>query len=643
MATVASDPSLAVFLIGAGTLPHDARSQVLSFKFSGDPMRRVHSMPFGAEITSDGIRFALWAPTAREVSLMLDGAERPLTADRDGWYRHVSQEARAGSRYGYKIDGDRVVPDPASRFQSDDVHDLSLVVDPQSYEWSNASWTGRPWEETVLYEVHVGTATPEGTYAGLMSKLDGLRELGITAIELMPIGEFPGRRNWGYDGVLPYAPDAAYGRPEDLKRLVERAHELGLMVFLDVVYNHFGPSGNYLHAYAKTFFTERHPTPWGAGINVDGEGSRMVRDFFFHNALYWLEEYHLDGLRFDAVHAITDDGKPHFIEELASRIRQAIPDRHIHLVLENEANQARWLDRDGNREPKLHTAQWADDIHNSWHALLTGENEGYYEDYADKPLRHLGRALAEGFAYQGDPSPHKDGVVRGEPSGHLPPAAFVAFLQNHDQVGNRAFGDRLSHLIPPERLALAQAIFLLSPQIPLLFMGEEWAASTPFQFFVDFENDPDLAKAVRDGRRGEFKRFKAFTDPEMSQKIPDPTDRKTFEQSKIDWSEIDRSPHREVLSRTRHLLNLRRTDVVPLLKSQYRGSHYEVSPENTLDVTWTFADGTLRVLANFGDNPMSRDIEDDARVLWSSQGIEANEKDLQLPPWTGVIVKGRSA
>ncbi|WP_114942857.1 malto-oligosyltrehalose trehalohydrolase [Microvirga calopogonii] len=606
-------------------------------------MRRVHSMPFGAEITSDGIRFALWAPTAQEVSLVLDDTEHALKADADGWHRLVSGQAHVGSRYGYKIDGNLVVPDPASRFQPDDVHGLSLVVDPQAYDWSDTTWTGRPWEETVLYEVHVGTATPEGTYAGLMAKLEELKDLGVTAIELMPIGEFPGRRNWGYDGVLPYAPDAAYGSPEDLKRLVERAHELGLMMFLDVVYNHFGPSGNYLHAYAKTFFTERHPTPWGAGINVDGEGSRVVRDFFFHNALYWLEEFHFDGLRFDAVHAIIDDGQPHFIEELASRIRQAIPDRHVHLVLENEANQARWLNRNEGRQPKLHTAQWADDIHNSWHALLTGENEGYYEDYANKPLQHLGRSLAEGFAYQGDPSLHKDGVIRGEPSGHLPPSAFVAFLQNHDQVGNRAFGERLAHLIPPERLELAQAIFLLSPQIPLLFMGEEWTASTPFQFFVDFESEPDLAKAVRDGRRGEFKRFKAFTDPEMSQRIPDPTDRATFDRSRIEWEEAERSPHREVLSQTRHLLDLRQTEIVPLLKSRYRGSHYTVSPENTLDVTWTFDEGMLRLLANFGSAPMTMHTGDGTRALWASPGIDVTSTNLQLPPWSGVILKGQSA
>lgn len=606
-------------------------------------MRRVHSMPFGAEITPEGIRFALWAPTAQDVRLVLETAEFPMKVSDDGWYRLVSQDARAGSRYGYKIDGSLVVPDPASRFQPDDVHGLSLVVDPGLYQWSDTAWTGRPWEETVLYEIHVGTMTPEGTYAGLMSKLEDLRDLGITAIELMPIGEFPGRRNWGYDGVLPYAPDASYGSPDDLKRLVERAHELGIMVFLDVVYNHFGPSGNYLHAYAKTFFTERHPTPWGAGINVDGDGSHNVRNFFFHNALYWLEEFHIDGLRFDAVHAIVDDSKPHFIEELASRIREAIPDRQIHLVLENEANQARWLGRDADRKPPLHTAQWADDIHNSWHALLTGENEGYYEDYANRPLEHLGRALAEGFAYQGDPSPHKDGVIRGEPSAHLPPTAFVSFLQNHDQVGNRAFGERLSHLISPEHLALAQGIFLLSPHIPLIFMGEEWAASTPFQFFVDFESEPDLAKAVREGRRGEFKRFKAFADPEMSQRIPDPTDFATFERSKINWSEIVQPPYQNILSKTRHLLDVRQAEIVPLLKTEYRGSHYTVSLERHLEVRWSFSSGSLHLLANFGDRNMNAPVDDSPRVLWSSESLNLADASRQLPPWSAIIMKETSA
>ncbi|KLK91788.1 1,4-alpha-glucan branching protein [Microvirga vignae] len=606
-------------------------------------MQRIHRMPFGAEVTTDGVRFALWAPTAGEVKLVLDGTDQAMEIHEDGWHRLVSSNAQAGSRYGYRIDGNFLVPDPASRFQPDDVHGLSLVVDPRSYEWSDAFWNGRPWEETVLYEVHVGTATPEGTYAGLMKKLDALRDLGITAIELMPVAEFPGRRNWGYDGTLPYAPDATYGSPEDLKRLIDHAHELGLMMFLDVVYNHFGPSGNYLHAYAKSFFTERHPTPWGAGINVDGEGSPIVRDFFIHNALYWLEEYHFDGLRFDAVHAIVDDSKPHFLEELATRIRQAIPDRHIHLVLENEANQAQWLERHPDRSPRLHTAQWADDIHNSWHALLTRENEGYYQDYADEPLKRLGRALAEGFAYQGDPSAHKPGVIRGEPSAHLPPTAFVSFLQNHDQVGNRAFGERLSHLIPQDRLALAQAIFLLSPHIPLIFMGEEWSASAPFQFFVDFDSEPDLAKAVREGRRGEFKHFKAFSDPDTAQSIPDPTEDATFECSRIDWGELKRSPHREALLETKRLLQLRKDAVLPLLRSEYRGSRYTISSENMLDVTWAFAGAELRLLANFGDRPMPIDVGNSAQVLWSNADALPVHGSVQLEPWKGIIVKEASA
>jgi maltooligosyltrehalose trehalohydrolase len=605
-------------------------------------MRRVHTMPFGAEITTEGVRFAIWAPTARDVRLVLDETDLPMPAGQDGWYELVATQAREGSRYGYRIDGDIVVPDPGSRFQPDDVHGRSLVVQPASFEWSDTDWVGRPWEETVLYEVHVGTATPDGTYAGLMAKLEELRDLGITAIELMPIAEFPGRRNWGYDGVLPFAPDAAYGTPDDLKRFVERAHSLGMMVFLDVVYNHFGPSGNYLHVYAKSFFTDRHETPWGAGINVDGESSRPVREFFFHNALYWLEEFHIDGLRFDAVHAISDDSQPHFIEELARRIRETIPGREIHLVLENEANEARWLGRDGAGRPPLHTAQWADDIHNAWHALLTGESEGYYEDYADRPLEKLARALAEGFAYQGDPSPHKGGATRGEPSGHLSPTAFVSFLQNHDQVGNRAFGERLSHLIPPEKLALARALHLLAPQIPLLFMGEEWSASTPFMFFVDFENDADLAKAVREGRRGEFKHFKAFADPEAALRIPDPTDRATFERSKLDWAEVSRSPHREVQADIRELLQVRQSEIAPLIKSPFRGSRYSLGPAQTVDITWHFAAGTLRLLANFGDTDSRHQNTRDARMIWSTSRATATSQVISLAPWSGIVLKGLS-
>jgi maltooligosyltrehalose trehalohydrolase len=594
-------------------------------------------MPFGAEITDEGVRFSLWAPTAREVELMLDGNAHVMPTAGAGWRRLVMPEARVGARYAYRIDGEITVPDPASRFQPEDVAGPSLVVDPRTYDWSDEAWKGRPWEEAVLYEVHVGTATPEGTYAGLARKLESLRDLGVTAIELMPLSGFPGRRNWGYDGVLPFAPDASYGTPEELKRLVDEAHRLGLMMFLDVVYNHFGPAGNYLHSYAKSFFTERHQTPWGAGINFDGEDARPVRDFFVHNALYWLEEYHFDGLRFDAVHAILDDSERKILAEIAEHARAAQPDREIHLVLENEANAARWLARDRTGRPKLYTAQWDDDIHHCWHTLLTGEGDGYYEDYADVPVEQLARCLAEGFVFQGEYSPHK-GDVRGEPSAHLPPSAFVAFVQNHDQIGNRAFGERIAHLAPPERLPLARAALLLCPHIPLLFMGEEWEASSPFLFFVDFSADPELSRAVRDGRRREFANFKSFAEQHGERQIPDPTAEATFELSVLDWSEPARAPHADVRNEVRRLLRLRQDEIVPLTKSGFLGASHTVSTPESLEVTWRFQAGTLRFVANFGAEQVASSVAPDERVLWSNAALP-DQARLAAGPWTGAFLK----
>jgi maltooligosyltrehalose trehalohydrolase len=600
-------------------------------------MRRAHAMPFGAEITDGGVRFALWAPTAREVALVLDGAERPMPQEEGGWRRLTAPEARAGSRYAYRVDNGLLVPDPASRFQPDDVHRESLVVDPGAFAWADDGWTGRPWEEAVLYELHVGTATPEGTYAGLMTKLADLRDAGVTAIEFMPLAEFPGRRNWGYDGVLPFAPDAAYGTPDDLKRLVDRAHALGLMVFIDVVYNHFGPAGNYLNAYARSFFTERHQTPWGAGINFDGPGDGPVRDFFVHNALYWLEEYHVDGLRFDAVHAILDDSSTHIIAEIAERARAAFPNREVHLVLENDANEARWLPRDGTR-PRLHTAQWNDDLHHCWHTLLTGEADGYYVDYADRPVERLARCLTQGFAYQGEPSAHRGGEARGEPSAHLPPSAFVGFLQNHDQIGNRAFGERIGALAAPERLALAHAGLLLSPQIPLLYMGEEWAASTPFLYFVDFADDPALSDAVREGRQREFANFASFA-AGGERRIPDPTREDTFLRSRLDWSERSRPPHADIFAETRRLLEIRRAAIVPLTKTRFIEAQTALPDPELLDVIWRFEGGTLRFVANFGDAAREAAIGESGAMIWTSPSVERQRGRAGLPPWTGFFVR----
>ena len=604
-------------------------------------MRRRHAMPFGAEVTDRGVRFALWAPSAEKVALVVDGAEHEMPSVGEGWRRLLLPEAKSGSRYGFRIDGgETIVPDPASRFQPDDVSGLSEVVDPRHYEWRDRGWAGRPWEEAVIYEAHVGTATPEGTYAALAGKLEGLRDLGITAIELLPLADFAGTRNWGYDGVLPFAPDGVYGRPEDLKRFVDRAHALGIMVLVDVVYNHFGPAGNYLHQYAEQFFTERHQTPWGAGLNFDGADGKPVRDFFVHNALYWIEEFNVDGLRFDAVHAILDDSDRNILAELAERARAAAPGRHIHLVLENEKNQARWLERDEAGRPRLHTAQWNDDVHHCWHVLLTGESEAYYQDFSDKPVERLVRCLVEGFGYQGDPSAHAGGKPRGEPSGHLPPSAFVAFLQNHDQIGNRAFGERLSALADPDRLALARAGLLLSPQIPMLFMGEEWSASAPYQFFVDFAPDEDLSGAVREGRRREFQHFAAFSDPGASEAIPDPTAEETFTRSTLDWEEASREPHASVLEDTRRLLALRREHVIPLTRTRFKGAEGSMPNPRAIDATWRFEGGTLRFVANFGAEAMELRGGYTGRVIWASPGLDSTGPGPLLPAWAGFFMTG---
>src|SRR5262249_27251796 len=435
-------------------------------------VRRRHVMPFGAAVTGhEQVTFRLWAPAASTIELCLEARDGehmlPMAAQTDGWFELEHNGAAPPVRYRYRIDGKLRVPDPASRYNPLDVHGASEVVDPLAFEWTDADWRGRPWSEAVIYELHGGPFTDEGTFRGVEARLDYLAELGVTAVELMPVADFPGRYGWGYDGVLAFAPEAAYGPPEDLKRLVQAAHGRGLMVLLDVVYNHFGPEGNYLHAYAPQFFTARHHTPWGAAINFDGPESRTVRDFFIHNALYWLEEYRFDGLRLDAVHAITDDRRPDILTELAEVVRARFePDRHVHLVLENDANASRHLRRRSKGLSAGYDAQWNDDMHHATHVALTGEAHGYYADYFDDPVGRLARALAEGFAYQGEKSRHRNDTLRGEPCADLPTVAFVDFLQNHDQVGNRAVGERLAALVPSEAVEAVTLLLLLSPHIP---------------------------------------------------------------------------------------------------------------------------------------------------------------------------------
>ena len=580
-------------------------------------IRRHHALPFGAELVPGGTRFRLWAPRAKSVALQLADAVLPMGAEPEGWFASTTDRAGPGARYRYVVDG-KAYPDPASRRQPEGVHGASEVVDPGIYAWAASGWRGRPWEEIVLYELHLGTFSETGDFIGALGHLDHVLALGATAIELMPIAEFPGTRGWGYDGTYIYAPSSRYGRPEDLKRLVEACHARGLAVFLDVVYNHFGPEGNYLPAIAPDFFSDRHHTPWGDAINFSGPRSRPVREFVIHNALYWLEEFAFDGPRLDAVHAIRDDSDPDILTELAEIVRRRITDREIHLVLENDRNEARYLTRNAKRAVS-YTAQWNDDLHHALHVLITGEDVGFYGDYATQPAAHLGRALAEGFAYQGEASPFRGGKPRGEPSAALPATALIAFLQNHDHVGNQPFGTRLSTRAAEPALHAGVAIVLLSPQIPLLFMGEEWASAAPFLFFCDFESS--LAAAVRDGRRREFSQYPEFRDAAARERIPDPTLPSTFERSKLDWTGPAHPAHAVWLARYQRLLAIRSIEIVPRLRGMGElAGHYRVLGAKSVAVEWRMGDGSsLGLIANFAAEPAhASEIKEGVRILYRS-------------------------
>lgn len=597
---------------------------------------RVHSMPFGAELHEGRCRFRLWAPAQSAVSLVLEGRPPvPMQSVGAGWYE-CSVEAQAGARYRFALSDGALVPDPASRWQPHDVDGPSELIDPSEYRWRSARWYGRPWEDAVLYELHIGTFTSAGTFRGVIDKLDHLVSLGITAIELMPVADFSGQRNWGYDGVLPFAPDSTYGRPEDFKALVDAAHERGLLVLLDVVYNHFGPVGNYLRAYAPQFFTDRHKTPWGEAMNFDGADSGTVREFIIHNALYWIDEYCLDGLRLDAVHAIVDDGPKHILEELAERVRElaATQRRAVHLILENEANGARFLERTEAGRPRWYTAQWNDDVHHCLHVAATGETSGYYEDYPD-PRGMLARGLTEGFVYQGEPSAHQHGRRRGEPSRHLPAAAFVNFIQNHDQVGNRAFGERLSQLATPEAARAVAAIYLLCPATPMLFMGEEWGSLCPFTYFCDL---PELATAIREGRRKEFERFPEFSSATAREAIPDPNDPATFERARLAWSELDHPEHRERLNWYRMLLMLRREVLLRLFRTRSTNSRFVLEGSAGLRVCWAFEHGVeLWLLANLSGGQPIRAPRPEGQIIFAEGAkVDDSTRTIELGPWAVV-------
>jgi maltooligosyltrehalose trehalohydrolase len=577
-------------------------------------------MSFGASLGEEGATFRLWAPAAKSVALRLAPGSDDLVMEpsEQGWFELAVPGACAGALYQFVIDGSHIIPDPASRFQPQDVNGPSELVDAEAFDWPDDQWRGRPWHEAVIYELHIGSFTREGTYGAAMRGFERLARLGVTAIELMPLSDFAGARNWGYDGVLPFAPDSSYGRPEALKALIAEAHRLGLMVFIDVVYNHFGPEGNYLNLYAPTFFTERG-TDWGQAINFRSP----ARQFFIDNALYWLTEYDMDGLRLDAVHAIVDD-TPHFLEELATKVRAACVGRQVHLVLENDKNEAHYLERRRDGRPIAYDAQWNDDFHHAMHVILTGETDGYYADYAEATVDKLGRALTQGFIYQGEYSAFRH-AARGENSAHLPPLAFVNFIQNHDQIGNRAFGERLTRLAPRDALIAAAAILLLAPSPPLLFMGEEIGAAEPFLFFADFAGS--LAEAVREGRRREFARFPAFASPQARAKIPDPMARETFERSGIDRALG--APDSAMRALYADLLATRHREIIPRLHGARNFSAaYEVRDRELL-AWWDLPDGGhLHLSANLSPRVASKPRLPRGRRIWSSA-----DSDGRLPPW----------
>ncbi|NDL61628.1 malto-oligosyltrehalose trehalohydrolase [Acerihabitans arboris] len=550
---------------------------------------------WGAEYVAAGVvRFRLWATGQDRVTLRLSGEDTEMNPSGDGWFELLATGVSPGAEYNFVLADGTVVPDPASRAQKADVNGPSLVIDPTRYAWRNTEWKGRPWEETVVYEMHVGTFTPAGTLQSAIGKLPYLAELGITLIEVMPLSQFGGSRGWGYDGVLLYAPHSAYGAPEDFKAFVDAAHGHGLSVVLDIVLNHFGPEGNYLPLLAPDFFHKERMTPWGAGIAYDVDA---VRRYIVEAPLYWLEEFNLDGLRFDAIDQIEDSSDKHVLIETAERIRAGITTRPIHLTTEDSRNVIFLHPRGEEGSVPLFTGEWNDDFHNAVHVFATGETHAYYNDFAREPEKQVARVLAEGFAYQGEVSP-QTGEKRGVKSTGQPPVAFVDFIQNHDQVGNRAQGERLIKLAGADRTRVLLAALLFSPHIPLLFMGEEYGETNPFLFFTDFHGD--LARAVREGRAREFEGHAGH----QGESVPDPNAEKTFAMSKLDWTKPDSRDGKNWLALTRALLALRRKHVVPLLATA-RGEAGRVvkTMAGFLAVTWTFPKGTLSIAVNIGEKP----------------------------------------
>lgn len=495
------------------------------------------------------MKFQVWSPSAKSVDLVLDSGTHPMDRSASGWWTQDIPDAGPGTKYSYRVNGEGPFPDPRSSWQPEGVHGPSVTIDHSQFVWSDDAFQPTPLAEAVIYELHVGTFTPEGTYSAAADRLGYLRDLGITHVELMPLASFPGRRGWGYDGVALYAPHPAYGTPDELKAFVQHAHDLGLAVLLDVVYNHLGPDGNYLASFGP-YFTDRFKTPWGDAVNFDGEYSDEVRAFFIDNALMWLRDYHFDGLRLDAVHAIIDERAVHFLEMLAERVAElsAITNSPRVLIAESDLNNPRLVHSPARGGYGL-DAHWEDDFHHALHAFFTGERSGYYADFGS--LAQVAKALEQGYVLDGGYSAYRK-RTHGRPPIDVAPSQIVVFSQNHDQIGNRACGERLGHLTDAPARKAATALMLLSPFVPLLFQGEEWGASSPFQFFTDHHEI--LGKLVTEGRRREFEAFGW-----AAEEVPDPQSEETFHRSILRWDEIDEAPHAERLEWHRLLLAVRRT------------------------------------------------------------------------------------
>lgn len=534
----------------------------------------------------------VWSPEARSVDVVFNGRNLAMTRQESGWWTAPVPETGISSDYAFLVNGQGPFPDPGSPWQPRGVHGPSRLVDHSAFPWTDHRWQQGPFGSAVVYELHIGTFTPEGTFDAVISRLDHLVDLGITHVEIMPVAEFSGTRGWGYDGVNLYAPHHAYGGPAGLKRLVNACHSRGLGVLLDVVYNHLGPCGNYLGQFGP-YFTDRYRTPWGDAVNLDGPHSNEVRKFFIDNALMWLRDYHMDGLRLDAVHAFMDSSAIHFLEQLTLEVRSLENrlGRHLVLIAESDLNDPRVIHPREIGGYGL-TAQWNEDFHHAGHALLTGERNGYYRDFGSP--EDLKKVLTRAFTYDGRYSAYRR-RNHGRPVPGVSGHRFVGCLQNHDQIGNRARGERLGHLVSPEQLRLAATLLLTAPFVPMLFQGEEWAASSPFLYFCDHD-DPDTNQAVRQGRQKEFAAF--GWDPET---IPDPQAEETFHRSGLDWEELSRPPHRELLDWYRTLIALRSR--TPALRDGRMGTICTHRQENS-DIV-NILRGPVRIIFNFAPTPQT--------------------------------------